>query len=1398
MNGSTRIILSCVLVLWTLWDTQTLFAGDKMIPCTLTQTFNEADMYCWLDEKPYCAGKEKPKCSIPQPDTCTPIEPRPATPPYETCTPNPPLVIGGWDAKKSFYDYKWIPDTGAAPKEPARPAIGSYIPVNGVKVLKWTTSIHYDGSRYLHTKPTVNMSTPYPGCNPPSTNIPWCTVTGWENAKGCTISHTKREFTLPVDQNVGPLGRKTIQRDDPHDGEADPNNIFRLPKWPRENQVEWVYGLADDGAPEISVSWVNLSRLFVTNTTTWCNINTYSRGLVFSPSPGCQEYASGANVRYGEDLFKNMSITLKDTSWISKVTIQIGVCSYDNETSWWIYHSCDNGGNGSIKTRTFSYNQIKEKLWLGPSERIDLKCLAPGKNAMLITAMDDARDSVDGIQPNPEYSILSVPGYIHIDNASAKLQLDGDFAPALYEWDSGNSFTGCFLNATGWTAWLKNTGKWVNYSVFGNLKIGDPYNPKTDSCRVCYFSGPSQYCNGALVNKPTGTNNHSIWTSPLGVDPKTGRYATASCNGVTIPPSSCDWNCESGYTRYRRSSGLEACWLSATCGSAGRTESYETPKWTELCLQWNSTGLSRTASWWTWQCESRDTWGTLVNKVSCLSYFPGQAECENWSCQSPSPSPSCTIKLMDRFWTAEVTQDSSRSVGEQVTLLWDTKNMSTFRYRCSGLQVPGVVGVWEGTMQAWAGNIPLVTLRDNVSCTFTTMDNTPVCTYANNNIDPPNDIGVCGEFWGGTLFQDIPPPPPWTTSPSAYCQVGNVVDFTNLAHIGSGTVSFSSPVMSGAAHSAYRELINAGNVLINGPYMWWCRKDAVQICTAWACANGMTYNPITQLCDGACAEWTITIMGEDGQKQCVSCDAFEGYEPYINEYAPGKFACYYYSSDLKFPYIGISNNPSGSGSRWHGTGNLWKDYSTLMETLRSFEKPKDLIEWPDIVENLSGSLWTNEKHAKKHQFIMGTGTAVGTGTTGFAIESIEKLQDITYQWNTFPKPCFNSQDKTMDPADVWIIEKKEEKSGCRRTGDPLGNDILNSGNLDTYLSERLDNNCDIWDDYTWAYLATAYSTFTLSSIAKPNPTKNRISYTETEEVVSFQDIANGSKSGDIRRKTRTYEVFDRVTGNKISSSSEIRYTRNCWSLGWGCKSGGNTDHSSAFLSAYLDISPYDDTCWEEKETVDFTAQLAPFCWVYGKSLSNCYKVTGYDSYGQEIRQQLPWHKGIDDNKSTNPVMYTAIYPYYWEEFYDTNIPTQFMDGLHPFLYKNNMACWLVFENTYRRDYIGMLHYKEGFAHDNLIHPYVYHDATMDGTRYPPKFRKDFTDHPDGVTMGLAENGTCSIIAGGLGWANAPKRKKPKIRITPPPNTGGPNPPVKMCSVWDDVIWAYVQKPCPNQ
>ena len=139
-----------------------------------------------------------------------------------------------------------------------------------------------------------------------------------------------------------------------------------------------------------------------------------------------------------------------------------------------------------------------------------------------------------------------------------------------------------------------------------------------------------------------------------------------------------------------------------------------------------------------------------------------------------------------------------------------------------------------------------------------------------------------------------------------------------------------------------------------------------------------------------------------------------------------------------------------------------------------------------------------------------------------------------------------------------------------------------------------------------------------------------------------------------------------------------------------------------------------------------------------------------------------------------------------------------MDPNQPFLYDGNLACWMVFENTYRKDFIGMIHFKQAWAHNNMMHPYAYINDDGDGNPIPSRYRKPPSDLPDAITFGLAENGTCSVIARGQSSSNAPKRKKPKITIvTPSPCTGNEciTPPIKMCTVWDDGAWAYVQKPC---
>ena len=74
-------------------------------------------------------------------------------------------------------------------------------------------------------------------------------------------------------------------------------------------------------------------------------------------------------------------------------------------------------------------------------------------------------------------------------------------------------------------------------------------------------------------------------------------------------------------------------------------------------------------------------------------------------------------------------------------------------------------------MEAGAGKIPLVTVRDNINCTFKDSAGNEKCSFRNDNVVIPTDMGVCGEYAAGALFQDIPKPPAGTTSPSGYCQL---------------------------------------------------------------------------------------------------------------------------------------------------------------------------------------------------------------------------------------------------------------------------------------------------------------------------------------------------------------------------------------------------------------------------------------------------------------------------------------------------------------------------------------------------------------------------------------------------------------------------------------------------
>ncbi len=1412
------LILSCGV---SFFSFQSVFAG--IIPCTLKEEFMGAPMQCVAKAKTYCAWWVSPTCTTYTTTHHSHLEPAwcvwtgcttVADP--DSCDPNTPINDKPYGDPVEQTLYSYVPTGDAAVSAPP-PIDPGYVPVNKNRPLKWATAYQYDAILYNFTFPSViqnNIS--YPSCSggdcgtPRSTN--WCVVShDGVNAQGCYVSRVKRQMNIPADQNSGILEILTIGNT-PGEmrfqtyGPISPTGVVGgpapMPENVRANQAEGVFGLADDGAPRITIEGIDTGSMFVMNTTTWCNIDTYSKSQAnnYTQSPGCRSYAfqwgNLINAEYGDDLFKNLSIKFEDTSGISSLSIQLGKCSYNVPADPAYNNSCSNGWSASVKTKILSYDDIKQRL--GVSSRIDTECLVPGKNAFFITAADDARSDDDGIQFAPESASLSVPGYIWIDNTPSKIQLTGDFADALYDGRVGNTFTGCFLNATGTIDKLKNNGRWVNYSVFGNIKIGDTYSSwTTDNCKMCYFSGALNTCNSTAVRKPTWPGNHSIWVSPLWVDQQTGKYAGAVCGWVAIPAGSCTWGCEDGYTRYTKTSGIDACGLSATCGSASHTETSETPSWNKLCLQGNPTGIMRSGSGWTWGCESRDSSTKLINSVSCLAYFPGQATCVSPNCQQPSWTPSCQISFQKKFGGENIGTELWVDIWTPATLSWDTKNMGNFKYSCSGIQVPGRFGNWEWIMQAWAGTITNVILRGNVACSFKDLSDHEICSYTNSNINPPADYWVCWSFADGSIFQDIPKPPTGTTAPNDYCQFGDIVDFTNLAKL--STTTFTDTSMSGAAHAAYKTLIDAGTELTNGPFIWGCKKNLLIPCAAWACTNGMTYDQTTHLCDGACAEGTITVI-TDGQKQCLSCAPYEGYEQHMNNYAPGKFACYYYSSELKFPYMGLSNDdPTNlTGSYWHGeSGSLWKDYKTLMDTLWSFEKPGDLIDWQDIHENASGSAWTAIKYGDRHDFIAGSGAHIGAGTTGYDITAVDTKQAITpngtYSGTTFPKPCFAGS-RAVDPGDVWVIKSSTKWASCGAVSDasitnPPGWDI---DNLLHSAGWGYTSNCELEADYTGAWLSTMTIETVLQSVAKPNSTGVPITYTKLEQDMIFGGGLTGGWG--VHKVTETY-----VVGSEIMK--KVNASRNCGSIG-GCWKPTNDGSSSLvdqenFSNKYIDVAPDGATCWEEQPTVDFTVERTPWCAVAGKSMSACYKVTGYDAYGQEIHDNFTVNLGI--SPGDGPILYQAVYPYYWDEFYDTDIPTEFMDGHQPFLYDGNLACWLVFENTYRTDHIGMMHFKPAWAHNNMMHPYVYVSQNMDKTFLNPKiFRKPSSDLPDGITFGLAENGTCSVIAQGMGWANAPTRKKPRIIIMNPPVCTGasctPSPP-DMCTVWSDSAWAYVQQPC---
>lgn len=1436
---SAYIIASFSLILTILLSENEVWA-ESMIPCTLKQTYVWANISCRLTSKTYCVWKKTPMC-----ETTIQIKEDGSwiVPGITTTT--------GWDpADKTLYGYEHIPDSSIFPEVPADPPGWTYGPIDLIRPFKWWTTVNQTG-KYDFKPPQIvknDISCLGGTTIDPVTNIKTiqvstfgCLPLWWINGSECTLSHLRRLFTLPSDQNEGEVGVLNKTGSTLYTKPADPNNIIREL---HTNEVEWVYGLLDDGAPKITIEWIDTKKMFSANRKSWCNINRYIGGI-YAKTPGCEAYALGWNVTYGEDLFKNLKIHFEDTSGISEYEVTLGTCTFSGGA---VAHSCDNGRIPGKKSKYLYYELIKSRLGLGDADRIDTKCLAPGKNSLIVTADDDARSTYNGIQPRSNHTRYAVPWYIYIDNTPPKIRLDGDMMTALYEWDRNNSFTGCYLNKT-WS--LRNTEKWVNYSVMGNIRVGDPYGTGTDTCSQCNFIWDLQVCanTDATPPKPEWPNTHSIWTAPLGIDPRTGHYAPLKCWNVNIPTgTSCAWDCDPWYSKYQKSDGTYICGESAICGTDNQKTSMVESSGRGLCERWIGTQIIRTGSWWNWYCESKDAENTTIDSIACRSYFPGQAICSATGC-SDGGTPSCEIHFHDYFGSqAEITSSPPRFIGDIARLSWDSKNVGSLDYICTGIQVPWIYSTsWNGTMQAGAGLLEHVTFKDNVSCKFSLpWKTTPLCTYTNNQINIHSDIGTCGPFQDNG-FADIPIPTPSTSaSPSNYCTSGALIDFTDIANLSGAT--FTNSYMSGQAHKIYNDLTASGYQLGNWPFLWWCQigNDTIWIkaCVAGSCLNGSTYNPITGRCDGECAEWSITIIHENGEKECISCEPFPEYTFHMSQYGSNGFACYYYSSNLMFPIIGKSNDdPENlSGSYWHGNW-LWKDYSTFMNRLYSLEQPKELVEGEDIVENTGGSLWTQEKYDKKFQYILGTWAAIGSGQAGFDLSLLEWSKNPE-----FPKTCF-ANGKYIDPDDVWIILGSTlVASNCKL----VSNEDIQKNGVNSFFGGYWYSDCpEEPEGYTGGVITYMHSQKSYLSIAKPNSQRTLLIYTIDDERLNVIDSTKWAWASQVRttntysisnddsldpKKWKTYQMdrpklsrglwnwgsINACTSEKDSdcrdgigttvlsyqwniqpsgslSTSEITTTWEWCNWYKDCENGTKVTHfNQEFLDTYVD-APFWSTCIEETPTTDFTAPNL-WCRLKWRTLWNCSK-TLWDPISEEYKTYRfpyvnPWGQEYPNVNSTDPlpdlgrypVEYQHIYPWYWpDDFDDNSIATTFIDGLNPTFYQGNLACWISFDNSNRRDYIGMIHYAWRFAHNNMVNPYAYVTNDHDGkpTSKSREFRKNSDDMPDALVFWIGENGACSTIGSWWWGSSAPMRKKPKIkRYTP--KGGGIVPGVDPCDAAIDI------------
>lgn len=376
--------------------------------------------------------------------------------------------------------------------------------------------------------------------------------------------------------------------------------------------VSWRYARFDSDWPSISYNLPSFSS----DEAKWCNLNKYKSwdyGEEWNPVfSWCEHYNKTWSTAW--DLVWEVSFSVWDLSWISKVKVELWACSYEYDdfetelstvlknttTASWIKDKY-------LDLLTFYGDKNSTKYWPNektfPSlkeafnvERLD-DCLLEWKNFFRVSAYDGARNvkKVDEIDANETIlSSAQTNKYIRIDNSWVTLSaIDEDSTDIWWE----NIFYSTNLKWKFILQDIPSSGEQIctNYKANWTLK--------------CAW-------------KPTD----SSWVNPSWIHPETWEYTSYTCDWEVVNYSSCEWECNAWF--FKDWWVCKPVWEAVSC-----------------FIIWNS------LIWW--------------NDVLCDAWFSVSYYWETWlwsSCQVDSSwqlsrSRAVVCRYNDVFWTG-ITSES--------------------------------------------------------------------------------------------------------------------------------------------------------------------------------------------------------------------------------------------------------------------------------------------------------------------------------------------------------------------------------------------------------------------------------------------------------------------------------------------------------------------------------------------------------------------------------------------------------------------------------------------------------------------------------------------------------------------------------------------------------------------